>query len=141
MLETGKYPVIANALTHDGVVGYYQNSFRVQGPALTITGRGDVGHAQARKSNFTPIVRLLAIKTKHDVDYLENAINKKSFVVESTGVPQLTVPKVQKLELYFPKQFSEETKIGQLFSGLDSLITLHQRKFFSLAKARQRSHY
>src|SRR5699024_5723310 len=58
--DMGKYPVLANALTNDGVVGYYKNEYRVEAPAVTVTGRGDVGYAQARKINFTPVVRLLA---------------------------------------------------------------------------------
>ena len=54
----GKYPVIANALTNDGIVGFYEHDYRVKSPAVTITGRGDVGHAKARKVDFTPVVRL-----------------------------------------------------------------------------------
>src|SRR5574344_693474 len=85
--ESGKYPVLANALTNDGIVGYYDNDYRIKAPAVTVTGRGDVGHAQARYTDFTPVVRLLAVKTKHDVVFLENAINNHAVLVESTGVP------------------------------------------------------
>ena len=126
--ESGSYPVIANALTNDGIVGYYTSEFRIDAPAVTVTGRGEVGHAVARKCNFTPIVRLLSIKTSHDVDFLANNINLKGFVVESTGVPQLTVPKLEDLLLYFPKQISEEMHIGNMFVKINELITLHQRK-------------
>ncbi len=126
----GEYPVIANALTNNGIVGYYNSTYRIDAPALTITGRGDVGHAQARKMNFTPVVRLLTVKTDHNVDFLENAINRNGFVVESTGVPQLTVPKIAELCLSFPKDILEENKIGDFFVELDNLITLHQRKDF-----------
>ncbi len=82
----------------------------------------------ARKSNFTPVVRLLTVKTNHNVDFLANAINRKGFVVESTGVPQLTVPKLEELELSYPKIVDEELRIGNLFVFIDKLITLHQRK-------------
>ena len=126
--DIGQYPVIANALTNDGIVGYYESEYRIQAPALTITGRGDIGHAQARKTNFTPVVRLLTVKTSHNVDFLENAVNRKGFIVEASGVPQLTVPKVAELELKFPIQTTEEFKIGELFVNLDNLITLHQRE-------------
>ena len=128
MKESGSYPVIANALTNDGIVGYYASEFRIAAPAVTVTGRGEVGHAVARKFNFTPIVRLLSIKTSHDVDFLANNINLKGFIVESTGVPQLTVPKLEDLLLYFPKQINEEMYIGNLFVIINNLITLHQRK-------------
>lgn len=137
ILEEGRYPVIANALTNDGIVGYYNNEFRIKAPAVTITGRGDVGHAKARIVDFTPVVRLLSIKSKHDVFFLENAINTLKIVVESTGVPQLTVPQLEKYEVVFPKQLAEEEKIGAFFKQLDNLITLHQCKVEKI-KAQQK---
>lgn len=128
ILDKGNYPVIANALTDDGIVGYYDNEYRVKAPAVTITGRGDVGHAKARNVDFTPVVRLLSLKSNHDVLFLENAINTLKIVVESTGVPQLTVPQLANYEVYFPKTLEEEKKIGKYFEQLDRLITLHQQK-------------
>ena len=128
ILEKGRYPVIANALTGDGVVGYYDCQYRVKAPAVTITGRGDIGHAKARMVDFTPVVRLLTIKSDHDVYFLENAINTLKIVIESTGVPQLTVPQLAKYELCFPRELVEEKSIGLLFKNLDNLITLHQRQ-------------
>ncbi len=87
----GKYPVVANSLTNKGIVGFYDD-YKVKSPAVTVTGRGDVGYAVARHENFTPIVRLLTLQSeKIDVDYLENQINSMRILNESTGVPQLTV--------------------------------------------------
>ena len=127
ILDEGRYPVIANALTNDGIVGYYNEDYRIKAPAVTITGRGDVGHAKARIVDFTPVVRLLSLKSNHDVFFLENAINTLKIVIESTGVPQLTVPQLAKYEISFPKSLDEEEKIGVYFNQLDDLITLHQR--------------
>ena len=131
ILAEGQYPVIANALTGDGIVGYYDKEYRVNAPAVTVTGRGDVGHAKARLVNFTPVVRLLSVKSEHDVFFLENAINTLKIVIESTGVPQLTVPQLAKYEVAFPRQLDEEEHIGAFFKQLDHLITLHQRQSFS----------
>ena len=127
ILAEGQYPVIANALTGDGIVGYYDKEYRVNAPAVTVTGRGDVGHAKARLVNFTPVVRLLSVKSEHDVFFLENVINTLKIVIESTGVPQLTVPQLAKYEVAFPRQLDEEEHIGAFFKQLDHLITLHQR--------------
>ena len=131
ILAEGQYPVIANALTGDGIVGYYDKEYRVNAPAVTVTGRGDVGHAKARLVNFTPVVRLLSVKSEHDVFFLENAINTLKIVIESTGVPQLTVPQLAKYEVAFPRQLDEEEHIGVFFKQLDHLITLHQRECIS----------
>lgn len=137
ILAEGQYPVIANALTGDGIVGYYDKEYRVNAPAVTVTGRGDVGHAKARLVNFTPVVRLLSVKSEHDVFFLENAINTLKIVIESTGVPQLTVPQLAKYEVAFPRQLDEEEHIGAFFKQLDHLITLHQCKVEKI-KAQQK---
>ena len=137
IVENGKYPIYANALTNDGIVGYYDEFYRVKAPAVTVTGRGDVGHAQARTVDFTPVVRLLTIRSEHDAYFLENAINNHSVIVESTGVPQLTVPQLGDYMIQFPKTIEEETKIGEYFSNLDNLITLHQRKYNKLLNVKK----
>jgi type I restriction enzyme, S subunit len=136
--DTGKYPVIANALTSDGILGFYENDYRIKAPAVTVTGRGNIGDAKARKTNFTPVVRLLSIKTEHDVDFLENAINNHKVIIESTGIPQLTIPQLSNYEIYFPKQDEEEKVIGLFFNNLNNVISLHQvelKKLKNIKKA------
>ena len=127
-VNNGKYPIYANALTNDGIVGYYNDSYRVKSPAVTITGRGEIGYAMARNTDFTPVVRLISLRTKHNNYFLANAINLLNVVSESTGVPQLTIPQVEKFDIYFPKNINEEIKLGRLFNEIDNLITLHQHK-------------
>ena len=128
VVDDGTYPIYANALTNDGIVGYYNDYYRVKAPAVTVTGRGEVVHAQSRMTDFTPVVRLLAIRSNHDYYFLENAINNQNVVVESTGVPQLTVPQLSSYDICFPKDIREEEKIGAYYKKLDNLITLHQHK-------------
>lgn len=137
IVDSGKYPVLANALTNDGILGYYENSFRVKAPALTVTGRGDVGHAKVRNTDFTPVVRLLSIKTKHDVYFLENVINNHEVLVESTGVPQLTTPQLSNYQIYLPKTENEEKIIGMYFKRLDNLIDLQQQELEKLKQVKK----
>ncbi len=123
--ESGKYPVIANALTNKGIVGFYED-YKVKAPAVTVTGRGDVGYAVARHENFTPIVRLLTLQSeKIDVDYLENQINSMRILNESTGVPQLTAPQLGNYTVYHPK-IEEQSAIGTLFRTLDDLLSSYK---------------
>lgn len=129
--EIGTYPVIANALTKEGIVGYYNDDYRIEAPAVTVTGRGDIGVAKARHQNFTPVVRLLSLTTAHDVDFIEHAINNLKIVSESTGVPQLTVPQLSNYKIHITS-IIEEQKIGVFISKLDNLITLHQCKLEKL---------
>lgn len=135
--SNGEYPVIANALRNEGIVGYYNNHYRVKAPAVTVTGRGDIGIAKARTVNFTPIVRLLSIRSKHNIYFLENAINNHKVLVESTGVPQLTVPQLSKYEVQFPKTINEENDIGTLFQQLDNQISHHRTKLQKLQHIKQ----
>lgn len=123
--ESGKYPVIANALTNKGIIGFYED-YKVKAPAVTVTGRGDVGYAVARHENFTPIVRLLTLQSeKIDVDYLENQINSMRILNESTGVPQLTAPQLGNYKVYHPK-IEEQSAIGTLFRTLDDLLSSYK---------------
>lgn len=136
-VEKGKYPIYANALVNDGIVGFYNDYFRVKAPAVTVTGRGEIGHAVARDLDFTPVVRLLSLKSNHYNHFLARAINNLNVVSESTGVPQLTVPQLGKYEIKFPKSIDEETQIGNIFIKIDNLITLHQRKCDKLIKLKK----
>ena len=123
--KSGKYPVIANALTNKGIVGFYDD-YKVKAPAVTVTGRGDVGYAVARHENFTPIVRLLTLQSENiDVDYLENQINSMRILNESTGVPQLTAPQLGKYKVYHP-EIEEQSAIGSLFRILDDLLASYK---------------
>ena len=123
--ESGKYPVIANALTNKGIVGFYDD-YKVKAPAVTVTGRGDVGFAVARHENFTPIVRLLTLQSENiDVDYLENQINSMRILNESTGVPQLTAPQLGNYKVYHP-EIEEQSAIGSIFRTIDDLLASYK---------------
>ncbi|WP_109587962.1 restriction endonuclease subunit S [Limosilactobacillus mucosae] len=137
LLSKGKYPVYANALTNNGIVGYYASQYRIAAPAVTVTGRGDIGIAKARDINFTPVVRLLAISSQHNNYFLENLINTHRSFAESTGVPQLTVPQLSNYKLYFPQKINEEVFIGKLFKKMDHLTTLHQHKIDNLKRLKR----
>ena len=125
--QEGKYPVIANNLENDGIIGYYENDYKVDAPAITITARGNIGNATARFVNFTPVVRLLVLKTNLNTKFIEQSINNIKFFIESTGVPQLTVPQLSNYSIFVPNK-SEQYKIGLMFNQLDSLIALYDRK-------------
>ena len=130
---SGEYPVIANALTNDGILGYYDEIYRIKAPAISVTGRGDVGIAIPRRINFTPVVRLLALTSPHDIDFLSCAINLHPTVLESTGVPQLTVPKLQSYSINFPEK-KEQKEIGQYFKLINTQIKEAEREVDRLEK-------
>ena len=99
--DHARWAIYANSLENKGLYGYTSQP-RFRGNAVTITGRGEVGHAEFRDEDFDAIVRLLVLLPKVDVDcrYITYYINSLvHFPKESTGVPQLTAPKVKRIKI------------------------------------------
>lgn len=133
LLKDGKYPVIGNTLKNNGIIGY-TNTFKIDAPAVTVTGRGEIGKAFYQPIPFTPVVRLLALVPKNeniDMKFLSNEIENLNFFSESTGVPQLTAPELGTYKVGLT-EYNEQQKIGELFTKLDKLLDLQQQKIDKL---------
>ena len=133
LLKDGKYPVIGNTLKNNGIIGY-TNTFKIEAPAVTVTGRGEIGKAFYQPIPFTPVVRLLALVPKNkniDMKFLSNEIENLNFFSESTGVPQLTAPELGTYKVGLT-ECSEQQKIGNFFAKLDKLLDLQQQKIDKL---------
>ena len=130
------YPVYANALTNNGLYGY-ANYFKVEGDSITVSGRGEVGHAIARHCKYVPIVRLLSLVPKYedDVDFFAYMINATSIYIESTGVPQLTSPQLGAVKVFRPP-ILEQKRISSLLLKIDAKIENEERLTFYLGKIR-----
>ena len=118
-----KYPVFANTLTNNGLYGY-SNIYKIDKPSITVTGRGiNVGFALSRKPFYYPIVRLLVLIPNMNINFtfFTEIINFIHIFNESTGVPQLTVPQLSKVNLFVPI-IKEQNKIGNLFDKLNEKI-------------------
>ena len=117
------YCILSNSLTNAGIYGYCSKP-QFAGNSITITGRGDIGHAFCREEPFSAIIRLLvcqpksAISSKIVAEYLET---KKPFVFESTGVPQLTVPQIKDTIIPIPP-LSEQWRMAEILLDMDELI-------------------
>ena len=123
-----QWPIYANSLENKGLYGYTSKP-RFPGNAVTITGRGDIGHAEFRSDDFDAIVRLLVLLPKAEVDcrYITYYINSHvHFPKESTGVPQLTAPKVKRIKIDLPQSKEEQTAIANILSKVDEAIAYVQ---------------
>ena len=122
-----KYPVIANALSNDGIYGY-TSEYKDDCPSITVTGRGDVGLAKYRDYPLFPIVRLLVLHSKGKIDcrFGVHAINCIKKYEESTGVPQLTAPQLGAYSISFPN-LTEQAKIGAFLKLIDERISTQIR--------------
>jgi type I restriction enzyme, S subunit len=130
------YPVYANALTNNGLYGY-ANYFKVEGDSITVSGRGEVGHAIARHCKYVPIVRLLSLVPKYedDVDFFAYMINATSIYIESTGVPQLTSPQLGAVKVLRPP-ILEQKRLSSLLLKIDAKLDNEERLTFYLEKIR-----
>jgi type I restriction enzyme S subunit len=123
-----QWPIYANSLEKKGLYGYTSRP-RFSGNAVTITGRGDIGHAEFRPDDFDAIVRLLVLLPKAEVDcrYITYYINSHvHFPKESTGVPQLTAPKVKRIKIDLPQSKEEQTAIANILFKVDEAIASAQ---------------
>ena len=125
--ENHPYPVYANALTNDGLYGY-ANYYKIEGDSITVTGRGEVGHAIARHCKYVPIVRLLSLLPKYDddVDFYSYIINSTPIYIESTGVPQLTSPQLGTVKVPHPP-ICDQKRISSILVKLSKKIDREQK--------------
>lgn len=124
------YPIYSNSLDNHGLYGYTSNP-KYDGNAVTITGRGSVGHAEYREDKFDAIIRLLVLEPKDETvcsrfvaDYINNCID---FPLESTGVPQLTAPQIMNIELELP-QYGEQKVVADLLTDVSCLIEMLEKQ-------------
>ena len=110
---------------------------------IVITSRGSLGHIawySADIQRIVPYVRInsgmliLRKKVSINTSYLyqfmksDKGQNQISFMSFGSAQPQLTKKGIEGLNVNYPKKSKEQAKIGEYFSNLDNLITLHQRK-------------
>ncbi len=128
-----KYSVYSNALTNNGLYGYY-SEYQYNENCVTITARGDIGKAFERVGKFFPIGRLITLhKLKVNAKLLTEAINKQiNFFIESTGVPQLTAVSVKEYNIFIPTDKEEQEKIAEILSDVDQKIALQEEKLESV---------
>lgn len=120
-----EFPIYSNALTDKGLYGY-SKTFQFEANKITVTARGDIGHAAYRNSRFCAIGRLLVLSSKRECDlrFVTEFINNfVEFAFESTGVPQLTAPQISKYTVALPPTKAEQEGIATILSDMDSEIS------------------
>ncbi len=110
---------------------------------IVLTSRGSLGHIgwyNADIMSIVPYARInsgmLILRKKSNVStsyinqYMKSAKGQRQIEFMSFGSaqPQLTQRGIEDLKVQYPKDFTEQEKLGSYFENLDSLITLHQRK-------------
>ena len=108
--------------------------------AIGIGRKGTIDKPYILKAPFWTVDTLFYCipKDNYDLNFVFDIfqnINWKA-MDESTGVPSLSKAAINRVKSIVPT-FSEQVKIGDYFSNLDHLITLHQRKCDELKKVKK----
>ena len=120
-----RYEVVSNSLSNRGLYGYTSLP-KFPADSITITGRGNVGHAEYRGDQFDAIVRIVVlspIDANVCTKFVAELINTISpFQIESTGVPQLTAPQIATVIISLPP-IDEQKRIVKIIESLDVTIS------------------
>ena len=129
---SGPYPVVMS----NGVGGWH-SKYAVKGPGV-VTGRsGTIGGLQYIEGDFWPHNTSLWVTSFNGnepkfIYWLYSSLNLERFG-SGSGVPTLNRNDVHDQLIGVPCNIVEQRRIGAFFDRLDSLITLHQRKYCGVA--------
>ena len=123
----GEYPILGST----SVIGYddeydYEGDF-----ILTARVGANAGSLYRHAGKVKISDNTVFIQVSQNIEFLYHLltrfdIKKLSF---GTGQPLVKASELKSLELLMPIDRSEQMRIGDYFSGLDHLITLHHRKW------------
>lgn len=123
--QSHTYKIFSNAIENYGFYGYTAKAY-YPADSITVTARGTIGKAYYRDEPFDAIIRLLILKPKrHDICarfYAYYINHMVTFDLESTGVPQLTVPKIGEKKVPFFRKL-EQQAIADILSTFDTYIS------------------
>lgn len=143
--EQHPYPVYANGEINNGLQGYAEN-YRVSKDALTVSARGTIGFCCIRKGRFTPVVRLITIVPKGQINivYLACAVGLIKFKNSGSSQAQLTIPDFKNIPILVPPielqekfaSFVQQTdklkfEVRETLEKLETLKKALMQKYFS----------
>lgn len=132
-----KYPVYSNGEKNNGLLGYSKH-YRVTKQSITISARGTIGFLSIREPFFTPVVRLITLVPKSEVNiiYLKYMLRYIKLVSSGTSQGQLTVPNFKHIKILVASQNEQdkfadfvkkvEEQKGLLTTRLTHLETLYK---------------
>ena len=117
-----KYPVWANGEGDRGLLGY-SKTYRVDEESISISARGSIGYCAIRTPYYTPVVRLIVLVPKNNVNITYLKFYFEAIGFEKTGAVQgqLTIPDLKKKIVILPP-FEEQRKFASIVNQADKSV-------------------
>ena len=126
-LEEGDIPVYGTG----GYMLSVNEALSEDEDAIGIGRKGTIDNPYILRAPFWTVDTLFYAvpRDKYDLNFVFDIFQNVNWKAkdESTGVPSLSKATINAVETLMP-EYAEQKKIGDYFSNLDHLITLHQRK-------------
>lgn len=149
-VQTTEYniPILSNGIGDKSLYGWTDTA-KIHSPSLTISARGTIGWTSYRETPFFPIVRLLVLTPKTQLNlkyaYYFMKMIEGNYNVPKTGIPQLTKPMLKDITIPIPCSSnpekslaiqSEIVRILETFTALTAELTAELT-----ARKKQYNHY
>ena len=133
-IETEEFnvPVLSNGIGVKSQYGW-TNKAKINEPCLTVSARGTIGWTSYRDRPIFPIIRLLALTPKAEINmryaYHFMKTIEGNYKVPEAGIPQLTKPMIKNTPFPIPfprnpkKSLAEQTRIADILDKFDTLTT------------------
>ncbi|WAM01471.1 restriction endonuclease subunit S [Mycoplasmopsis felis] len=134
-----KYPIYSNGQEANAIWGFSDN-YLINTEAITISSIGTIGFPVVRKMFFTPIIRLktlLPYNKNMNINFLNLSVSQINFSFNQVGIPSMNSNQLKDNIILISRNFSEQQKIGDFFSKIDSLISLYQSKLNKLKQIKE----
>ncbi|MGZ9761979.1 restriction endonuclease subunit S [Mycoplasma sp. 394] len=128
------YPVYSSQTLNNGLLGYYKK-FLFEDAITWTTDGANAGTVNYREGKFysTNVCGVLLEKKYKPNLFLAHSLQNESFkFVMRAGNPKLMNNTVADITIKVTSSVPEQQKISQLFTSLDSYLSLHQRKLTAL---------
>ncbi|HEC1746019.1 TPA: restriction endonuclease subunit S [Campylobacter lari] len=140
--ENFNIPILSNGVNEKSLYGY-TNLPKITKPSITISARGTIGWVNFCDYTFFPIVRLLVLTPKIAVNtkflYYVMKTKENNYNIETSGIPQLTKPMIEKIQIQIPPLATQE-KIVSILDKFHTLTTDLQSGIPAEIKARKKQY-
>jgi len=100
-----KIPILSNGIGEKSLYGWTDKA-KIEKPSLTISARGTISWTSYRDKPFFPIVRLIVLTPKIELNlkyaYYFMKTVENGYKVPPAGIPQLTKPMLKEIQIPIP---------------------------------------